>query len=119
MPCGADQRADHTHFRDFVAGTLALLDCPEPRHDAYNIAGGLGVTLKEVAALVRELIPGARIELGPGPLEYAPAIPYPRKAAQDIRRAQNDFGYQPQYDLRRGLAEYIAWFQRGQPPTEI
>ena len=118
MPRGADQRADHTYIRDFVAGTLALLDCPEPRYDAYNIAGGRSVTLKELAALVQELIPGAHIELGPGPLEYAPGVLYPRKAALDIRRARDDFGYQPQYDLQRGLAEYIAWFQRGQPPTE-
>jgi UDP-glucose 4-epimerase len=119
LPRGADQRADHTYIRDFVAGTLALLDCPDPRHEAYNIASGRSVTLEELAALTRELIPGARIELGPGPLEYAPGIPYPRKVALDIRRARNDFGYAPQYDLPRGLAEYIAWFRRGQPPTEL
>ncbi len=118
LPHGADQRADHTYIRDFVAGTIALLDCPTPSHDAYNIAGGHGITLKELAAIVTELIPGARIELGPGPLEYAPGVPYPRKGTLDIRRAREDFSYAPQYDLRRGLAEYIAWFRRGQPPTE-
>lgn len=119
LPSGAEQRADYTYIRDFVAGTIALLDCPEPRHDAYNIAGGHGVTLKELAAVVEGLIPGARIELGPGPLEYMPGIRYPRKGTLDIRRAREDFGYNPQYDLRRGLAEYIAWFQRGQPPAEL
>ncbi len=119
MPRGADQVADHTYIRDFVTGMLGLLDCPDPRHDAYNLAGGHGITLKEVAAAVEELIPGARIELGPGPLEYAPGVPYPRKGTLDIRRARDDLGYAPQYDLRRGLAEYIAWFRRGQPPTEL
>lgn len=119
LPQGADQRADHTYIRDLVAGTLALLDCPEPHHDAYNIAGGHGTALKKLAALVQDLIPGARIELGPGPLEYVPGVSYPRKGALDIRRARQDFGYSPRYDLRRGLAEYIAWFKRGQPPTEI
>jgi UDP-glucose 4-epimerase len=119
MANGADQVGDPTYIRDFVAGTLGLLDCPEPRYEAYNIAGGRGVTLKELAALVEELVPGARIELGPGPLEYAPGIPYARKGTLDIRRAAADFGYKPEYDLRRGLAEYIAWFRRGQPPTEL
>ena len=119
LPCGADQAADHTYIRDFVAGTIALLDCPNPSHDAYNIAGGHGVTLKELGALVQELIPGAHIELGPGPLEYAPGVPFPRKGTLDIRRAREDLGYTPQYDLRRGLTEYIAWFRRGQPPTEL
>ena len=119
MPQGADQVADHTYIRDFVDGILAMLDCPAPRHDAYNLAGGRGYTIGEVAAVFRELVPSARIDLGPGLLEYAPGVPYPRKGTLDIARAREDFGFTPRYDLRRGLAEYIAWFRRGQPPTEI
>jgi nucleoside-diphosphate-sugar epimerase len=119
MPRGADQVADHTYIRDFVDGVLALLDCPHPRHDAYNLAGGRAYTLKQVAGVVQELIPRARFELGPGVLEYTPGIPYPRKGTLDMSRAREDLGFIPRYDLRRGLAEYIGWFKRGQPPTEM
>jgi nucleoside-diphosphate-sugar epimerase len=43
----------------------------------------------------------------------------PNKGALDVSRARRELGYEPKYDLKAGLAEYIAWFRRGQPPTEF
>ncbi|MBI4573736.1 MAG: NAD(P)-dependent oxidoreductase, partial [candidate division NC10 bacterium] len=100
-------------------GALGAFDLPVHRHDVYNIAGGRATTVREMAQLVRELIPGAEISVGGGLLEWQPGSTMPVKGALDLTRAKAAFGYQPKYDLKAGLAEYIAWFRRGQPPTEI
>lgn len=119
MPVGGDQRADHTYIRDFVNGMLLALDHLEHRHDVYHIASGAGHSIAEVARAVGDLIPGSDIQVGPGPLEWLPGKPMPNKGALDVSRARRELGYEPKYDLKAGLTEYIAWFRRGQPPTEF
>ena len=119
LPRGGDHRVDHTYIRDFVDGVLAAFDLPTHPYDVYNIASGRASTMRDMAQIVRELIPGAEISVGGGLLEWQPGSTMPVKGALDVTRAKQVFGYQPKYDLKAGLAEYIAWFRRGQPPTEI
>ena len=33
---------------------------------------------------------------------------YPATGVYDISRAQNELGYKPEYDLERGVADYLA-----------
>ncbi len=119
LSIGGDHRVDHTYIRDFIDGTLGAFDLPTHRYDVYNIATGRAYTIRETAEVVRELIPGAEITVGGGLLEWQPGSTMPVKGALDVTRAKEAFGYQPKYDLKAGLAEYIAWFRRGQPATEI
>lgn len=119
LPIGGDHRMDHTYIRDFVEGALGAFDLPTHPYDVYNVASGRGYTIQEMAQSVRELIPGAEITAGGGLLEWIPGSTVPVKGALDVTRAKETFGYQPRYDLKTGLAEYIAWFRRGQPATEI
>jgi nucleoside-diphosphate-sugar epimerase len=116
LATGGDQRAGHTYIRDFVDGALRALDHPEHGYDVYNIASGACHSLAQVAQVVHDLVPGAQIEVGPGPIEWLPGKPMPVKGALDVTRARRELGYEPKYDLKTGLAEYIAWFRRGQPP---
>jgi len=72
-----------------------------------------------MVAIVRELIPGADLSVGPGPYWVTAEMVAPKKGALDITRARTVLGYQPKYDLRRGLAANIDWYRRGRPPTKI
>ena len=119
LSAGGDHRMDHTYIRDFVDGALGAFDLPNHRYDVYNIASGRGYAIREMAQAVQELIPGAEISVGGGLMEWQPGSTMPVKGALDVTRAKEAFGYQPKYDLQAGLAEYIAWFRRGQPATEI
>lgn len=119
LAVGGDHRVDHTYIRDFIDGALGAFDLPAHAHDVYNIAGGRAYTMHEMAQVVRELIPGADITVGGGLLEWKPGSTMPVKGALDLTRAREAFGYQPKYDLKAGLAEYLAWFRRGQPATEL
>ncbi|MSQ58386.1 MAG: NAD-dependent epimerase/dehydratase family protein [Betaproteobacteria bacterium] len=112
VPSGAETAIDHTYIGDTVSSTVAILDHPGHRFDAYNIASGRSVTLGEIAAIVRESIPGAELTIGPGPARHGDQVEMVRKGALDVSRAEAEFGWRPQYDIRSGLAAYIGALRR-------
>jgi len=77
---------------------------------AYNIASGQGRTLQDFAAAVRDAVPGAAIEIGPGlnPLGFS----VNRAAIFDISRASRDFGFRPRHDLASGVRAYVDALRR-------
>jgi len=66
LPAGGDFRVDHVFVADTVQGVLLALDRPEHAFDTYTIATGAAPSLAEIVAIVRELLPGADISVGPG-----------------------------------------------------
>jgi nucleoside-diphosphate-sugar epimerase len=117
LPRGGEARIDHTYLDDCVDGILLALDHPSHPYDVYNISSGQSWSTTEMVAMARELIPGADLTVGPGPHWFTDQMVAPKKGALDITRARSVLGYQPKYDLRRGLAAYIEWYRRGQPVT--
>jgi nucleoside-diphosphate-sugar epimerase len=107
LPSGADSAIDHTYIDDAVAAILMALDHPRHRYDAYNVGSGAAVTVSELIAVVRELIPGARLSAGPGPYRHGDRIEIVRKGALDVSRAAAEFGWRPRFDIRAGLAAYV------------
>jgi UDP-glucose 4-epimerase len=107
VPSGADTEIDHTYIDDMTDAILKALDHPKHRFDAYNIASGAAVTVSGIATLVGELVPGARLSVGPGPYRHGDRVEIVRKGALGVSRAAAEFGWQPRYDIRAGLARYI------------
>jgi nucleoside-diphosphate-sugar epimerase len=115
LPRGGNARIDHTYLDDCVDGILLALDHPSHPHDVYNIGSGQSWSTAEMVAILRELIPGADLAVGPGPHWFTDEMVAPKKGALDITRARTVLGYGPKYDLRQGLAAIIDWYRRGQP----
>ena len=103
LDAGYDLAVDQVHISDTVAGALLALDKPAHRYDSYNIATGQAPTLGDVAAIVNDIVPGARITVGRGEYLHGGAVPTAKKGALDIRRARAELGYTPRYDIRRGI----------------
>jgi nucleoside-diphosphate-sugar epimerase len=110
LPWGADMTVDHTYIDDVVAGVLLALDNDDCPHDAYNLGSGEASSLSDIVEIVKELIPGADISVGPGEFEHglpnASAIAV-KKGALDVALAHKELGYTPRYNMRDGLAAYI------------
>lgn len=87
---------------------IALLQTAERlRHPTYNVASGRLTTNAEVVAAIRKLVPGARADLqeGRGPDTIDTWL--------DTTRLCEDTGYEPAYDVERGVADYLAWLRAG------
>lgn len=118
LPRGGDARIDHTYLEDCVDGILLALDHPSHPHDVYNIGSGQSWSTAEMVGILRELIPGADLAVGPGPHWFTDEMVAPKKGALDITRARTVLGYRPKYDLRQGLAANVEWYRRGQPVAD-
>jgi nucleoside-diphosphate-sugar epimerase len=107
IPTGADSAIDHTHVDDVVSAILVALDHAQYHYDAYNIASGTAATVAEIVAIVRDLVPGAQLSVGPGTYRHGDRIDIVRKGALDVSRAAAELGWRPRYDIRTGLAAYV------------
>jgi UDP-glucose 4-epimerase len=73
----------------------------------FNVAYSQRIDLNELANMIME-ITGITV-----PLIYEPPkIGDVRDSLADIRRAQDAFGYAPEYTVKKGLEETIAWFRK-------
>jgi UDP-glucose 4-epimerase len=116
LPGGADTYWDFTYMDDLVDGILLALDhAGNHPFDVYNVASGTRASLAEMAAIVRDLVPGADITVGNGPYRHAGGYRLVRKGALDVGRARSVFGYAPRYDLRRGLERYVEEARSDEP----
>ena len=102
---GGDQKDDILYVKDVAEGVACACVAEKVPSRIYNIASGRLITLHDFAAAVKKVIPGAVIEIGPG-LDYV-GIGKPRYGLFDITRARRELGYEPEWDLERGLRDYV------------
>jgi UDP-glucose 4-epimerase len=107
---GGDEKDDFIYNKDSALGIYLATVAKNLDNRVFNIGTGIGVTLKDVAAILRRHLPNAVIEVGPG-LNFL-GSPYPMHGVYDISRAQKELGYRPEYDLERGVADYLESLQR-------
>jgi UDP-glucose 4-epimerase len=103
-PSRADDAQDFCYVKDCAAGIQLVHMSPRLQHTTYNIGAGRAFTYREVAAAVNLAVPGANIELPPG--GGARSQPF-----MEIDRARQDAGYEPEYDVTRGMADYLEWLR--------
>ena len=109
---GGDTVIDYAYIDDLVDGVLLALDHPAHKYNTYNIASGEAVSDCEIVEHIKTLLPNADIAVGSGRREFAPGVRIPQKGALSVKRAHMAFGYTPKYDIHRGLAKYIAEWQK-------
>jgi UDP-glucose 4-epimerase len=100
------QTRDFTYVADIVEANIQAAQAPDATGEVFNIAGGSRVTVREVIALMEELLgKKARIRYEP------PAKGDVRDTFADTSHAQKLLGYRPRVSLREGLAAEIAFLR--------
>jgi UDP-glucose 4-epimerase len=107
IPTGADSAIDHTHVDDVVSAILAALDRARHAYDVYNVASGTATTVAQIISIIRDLVPGAQLSVGPGTYRHGDRVEAVRKGALDVSRAAAELDWRPRYDIRTGLAAYV------------
>ncbi len=98
------QTRSFCYVDDEVRGLLALLDSDE--NDPVNIGNPTEFTVKELAEIVVEIV-GSDSEI-----EYHPLpVDDPTQRRPDITRAREILGWEPEVDLREGVARTVAHFR--------
>ncbi|MGD8208654.1 MAG: hypothetical protein PVF32_02240, partial [Desulfobacterales bacterium] len=106
MDKGADQKLDFTYIEDAARGTAMLYQAENPKHSIYNIATGVPTSVGKVAKLAQIYSPfKVKIKIGPGELMQ-------RAHALDIGRAKEELGFEPRYDIEKGIQKYAAWMKK-------
>ena len=100
---GGLQRRDFTYVKDTTRGILATLNNRSAIGETFNISYGEDHSIREVADIISELIPGTTLEVTAGRRIDV------QKRRLDTSKAQRILGYKPEYDLRSGIKEYIKW----------
>ena len=87
---------------------------PSLKHSIYNVSDGDVHSLMDFAAEIRNVIPEAIIRLGERePDEDMKSMIEKDLPAMSIERIKNELGFNPDYDLSRGVAAYMDWARNG------
>lgn len=101
------QTRDFSYVKDVVQANIRAME--SNAQGAFNVAYCKRINLNELAAIIME-ITGITV-----PLQYEPARTGDvRDSLADITRAQKAFGYAPEYTVRSGLEQTVAWFRERQ-----
>jgi UDP-glucose 4-epimerase len=103
---GGDHRFEFIYVKDAAQGVRRIHTAPQLKHRVYNVGTGQNHSLFEMAAQIKKCIPAADISLGPGLIEDF----WVQRNPMDISRAK-ELGYTPEYDLEKGITEYIHSFR--------
>jgi ADP-L-glycero-D-manno-heptose 6-epimerase len=98
-----EQKRDFVYVKDIVEGSIRALDARES--GIYNLGYGQARSFNELIDILNRSL-GTNFEA-----DYIenPHAHYQNFTQADLAGVRNALGYQPQYSLERGVADYMRW----------
>jgi NAD dependent epimerase/dehydratase len=104
-------RRDFTYVEDLARAFVAVADAPRVRGTELNVASGREIAIGALAeALIARVRPHARVVAAPERLR--PAASEVERLLGCSTRLRELTGWQPAWDLERGLDATVAWFSQ-------
>ncbi|MGH2861914.1 MAG: NAD-dependent epimerase/dehydratase family protein [Solirubrobacteraceae bacterium] len=103
----ADDGLDLCYVYDLGRATALLQTAASLTYGTYNVGAGRMTTNTEVINVIKSVVPEFEVEL-----ESGSSMP---PSYLDITRLHQDTGYEPEWDVERSVADYIAYFRAGNP----
>jgi nucleoside-diphosphate-sugar epimerase len=103
---------NHIYVKDCARGIGLVQLADKPQFNIYNI-GDAYVTYGEIAETIRKILPNAEIHLGAERREKATKPMY-----LDTKRVEKEFGFKIEFDLERGMRDYMRWLTSGNYENE-
>lgn len=98
---------DATYAKDCARACALLTVADKLPNRAYNIGGPGKVTNLDIANAVKKVYPNLQFTMKPG---LGPRGDQ-GDTSLDLTRIKNDVGYVPEYDINRGMAEWIDYLK--------
>jgi nucleoside-diphosphate-sugar epimerase len=111
LPHGRNLPRDYTHVHDIAGIAIAALNVPASRlhHRVFYAASGMNplMTGGQIADIVREMVPGADIDIGASMSPSMERNDIKIRGVHDVGPVEEQLGYQILYrDIRDGVKEY-------------
>jgi nucleoside-diphosphate-sugar epimerase len=104
------QSRDFTYVSDIVDASIAAATAPDVAGQVFNLGGGARVTVNQIIAWLEEITGQkakvTRLEVAKGDV---------RDTQADTSRAQAKLGFNPRYDLMKGLKAEAEWVEKMLP----
>jgi nucleoside-diphosphate-sugar epimerase len=111
LSAGKDTPRDYVYIKDVVSAFIKALDIDEKgiRDRIFMIGtGGDLRTPAEAAEIVKEILPGSKIEMDDTPPDLNE---FKHRGVISIEKAREQLGYEPAYDFRKGITDYISMYK--------
>ncbi len=104
-----EQKRDFVYVKDIVQGTLRALEARES--GIYNLGSGQARSFNELIAILNKSLGTA---FAP---EYFdnPHAHYQNHTEADLTNARKSLGYEPEFPLEKGVADYMRWLYPARP----
>jgi UDP-glucose 4-epimerase len=103
---GGDQLNDAVYVGDVARSIDLALKAPMPGEWVFNIGTGKPSTPRDFLNAAAALFPDHQIELGPGPSKLGRSKQ--SYCVFEISAAKKHIGYEPAFDVERGVRDYVA-----------
>jgi UDP-glucose 4-epimerase len=110
IPQGGDQLNDAVYVGDVARAVYLAVKAPTPKDWTFNIGTGKASTPREFLNAATKLFPNHKINLGSGPSKLGRSKQ--SYCVFDISAAERNLGYEPAYDIDRGVRDYVATLER-------
>lgn len=104
-----EQSRDYTYIADAVRAYDLVLNHQEPLPGPINFGSGKDVTIMDLAKKVIEVC-GKSDTIKPVHVE--PRIGEVNRLIANAAKAKKLLGWQPEYNLEKGLAEFLNWYKQ-------
>lgn len=110
IPQGGDQLNDAVYVGDVARAVYLAVKAPTPKDWTFNIGTGKASTPRDFLNAAAKLFPDHKINLGSGPSKLGRSKQ--SYCVFDISAAERNLGYEPAYDVDRGVRDYVATLER-------
>jgi len=105
-------RVDFTYVKDAVNGISLALTSPLAVNETFNITAGEGKSVNDLVQVLRQRFPDLQA------VEKPQDERRPNRGTLGIAKAQNILQYLPEYNLEKGVNEYIDFILAHQQQTQ-
>jgi ADP-L-glycero-D-manno-heptose 6-epimerase len=98
-----DQKRDFVYVKDIVEGSILALQAKES--GIYNLGSGQARSFNELVDVLNKCL---RTKFAPDYIDN-PHAHYQNFTEADLTKVRSVLGYQPQFSLERGVADYVEW----------
>jgi UDP-glucose 4-epimerase len=109
-PSGGEFIANFTYVKD-LASVLVNAYCQKSlQSNLYNVSNGEHYSTAQIVDAIKHVVPNSDLSVGPG---MTPWIDYTvLRGSFDISRVKKELGFEVEYPLQKGIADYAAWLKQ-------